>query len=178
MFNAPVIITNIPDIEQIYRVNDAQCEDLDAAIERMDQNLFLDTMNEEVIVRWENILGITPLDDDKVEDRRFRIKSKVMERLPYSFRVISHKLDTLCPNGYVMTISEDRTEIHIRLMLKSKKMIKDVGELMEDILPLNMFFNVTIAWNQHIVYATKKYGELKQYTHKMMREEIMDYYDY
>lgn len=178
MFNAPVIITNIPDIAKIYEINEIQCNDLENAINIMEQNIYLDSMNEDMIARWENMLNITPNTDDTINDRRFRVKTKVMERLPYSFRVITHKLDTLCPDGYVMTISDDRTEIHIRLMLKSKKMVKDVGELMEDILPLNMFFNVTITWNQYIVYAAKRYSELEQYTHKIMREEIMDYYDY
>lgn len=178
MFNAPDIITNIPDIAKIYEINEGQCNDLEISIQSMDQNIFLDSMNEDMIVRWEEMLQITPNTDDTIDDRRFRVKTKVMERLPYSLRVIQQKLDTLCPDGYVMTISEDRTEINIRLMLKSKKMVKDVGELMEEILPLNMIFNVTITWNQYIVYKSQTYGDLTKYTHKTMREEIMDYYDY
>lgn len=178
MFNAPVVFASIPDIAQIYAINDKQCVGLEEDVERMEQNLLLSTMNLEMIERWENILEIVPLDDDTVEDRRFRVISRVMERLPYSIRVLRRRLDNLCPDGYVIVISEDLTEAHIRLMLKSKKMVKDVGELVDAILPLNMIFNVTIAWNQYVVYKSQTYGELVKYTHKTMREDIMEYYNY
>lgn len=174
MFNAPEIITNIPDIAQIYAINDGQCDDLELAIETMDQNIFLDTMNEDMIARWESMLGIVPLDDDTVEDRRFRVKSKVMERLPYSIRVIWHKLDTLCPDGYVMILNDDLTEAQIKLALKSKKMIDDVGDLMEDTLPLNIVFVVSIIWNQYETLTRFTHRQLAHRTHRQIREEVFE----
>lgn len=177
MFNAPDIISNIPDIAQIYKINEAQCNELDAAVEMLNQNIFLDTMNEDMIASWEELLGITPVDNDTVEDRRFRVKSKVMERLPYSIRVIWNKLDTLCPDGYVMTLDDNLIKAHVKLSLKSKKMIEDVKVLLENTLPLNIFFDVSIIWNQYVVYESMTYDDLQKYTHTAMREEVMDYYD-
>lgn len=174
MFNAPDIITMIPDIQMIYDINDPQCEELEEALEIMDQNIFLDQMDETTIARWEKMLGITPLDDDTVEDRRFRVKAKVMEKLPYSFRVIVHRLDTLCPDGYIMTISTDRTSIQIKLVLKSKKMIEDVGDLMEELLPLNMIYDVSIIWNQYQTLARFTHKQLASRTHKQIREEVFE----
>lgn len=174
MFNAPVIITNIPDIAQIYAINDRQCNDLDIAVEVMEQNLYLDTMNEDAISRWEGMLEIIPLDDDKLEDRRFRVKSKVLERLPYSIRVLRRRLDTLCPDGYVMTIDDNRIQISIQLTLKSKKMIQDVEKLLDEILPLNMYFELSILWNQWNTVKAFTYGQLSGRTWRELREEILE----
>ncbi len=170
MFNAPDIFTNIPDIAQMYDINEKQCEALDQAIEEMNANIFLDSMGESMIERWEEMLKISPLDNDSLEDRRFRVKSKVMERLPYSIRVIWQKLDTLCPGGYAMTVSEDRTEVSIKLALTSIKMIEDVGELMEEMLPLNMVFTIEIMFNQYKALSKYTYAELAEFTHGELRE--------
>ena len=99
MFNAPEIFSNIPDIAQIYEINDSQSDELDEALEQLDNNIFLDKMDVETCARWEDILEITSFDDDKIEDRRFRIKLKILEKLPYSYRVIIKRLDFLCPDG-------------------------------------------------------------------------------
>lgn len=174
MFNSPVIFSNIPDIAQIHEINETQSDALEKAIEEMDQNIFLDTMNEHIITRWEAMLGITPLDNDTLDDRRFRVKSKVLEKLPYSIRVIEHKLDTLCPDGYSMTINDDLTEVIIKLSLTSKKMIEDVGVLMEEILPLNMLYNVSIIWNQYGVLSQLTHSQLAESTHQELREEVIE----
>lgn len=174
MFNAPEIITMIPDISRIYSINEKQGADLENAIEKMDKNIFLDQMDIDMIARWERMLKIVPLDDDTVEDRRFRVKAKVMEKLPYSLRVILHKLDILCPEGYVVEISLDRTEMSVKLTLRSKKMIDDVGDMMEEYLPLNMIYKVSIIWNQHQTLARFTHKQLASRTHKQIREEVFE----
>ena len=52
MFNAPEVITMIPDIQKIYDINDSQCEQLEAAVETMDKNIFLDSMDEKTFDIW------------------------------------------------------------------------------------------------------------------------------
>ena len=83
MFNAPEVITMIPDIKKIYDINDTQCEQLEASVETLDKNIFLDTMDESTIERWEKILEIFPFDDDTLNDRRFRVKGKVISEFEF-----------------------------------------------------------------------------------------------
>ena len=174
MFNAPIIFSNIPDIAKIYEINDKQCDDLEKAVDELDGNIFLDYMNEHMISNWENLLNITPLDDDTVDERRFRVKSKVIERLPYSIRMIKRKLDTLCPDGYTLALNDQLTEANIKIALKSSKMIDDVAELMEDMLPLNMIFKVTIIWNQYGTLTQLKHSQLATLTYKEVREVVLE----
>ena len=174
MFNAPEVITMIPDIKKIYDINDTQCEQLEASVETLDKNIFLDTMDEVTIERWEKILEIFPFDDDTLNDRRFRVKGKVMEKLPYSYRVVIHRLDTLAPDGYTFELNENRDELKIKLVIKSKKMIDDVRKLLEDLLPLNIIYDVSILWNQYITISSYTYSQLSNRTYKEVREENLE----
>lgn len=172
MFNAPEIITMIPDIAQIYNVNDAQCDELESAIEELDNNLFLEEMNENMIARWESMLQITALDDDTVEDRRFRIKMKVLENLPYSYNEILRRLHNLCPEGCEFILNEKLIEAQVKLALTSKRMLEDVDKLLADILPLNIAYAVSVIWNQHKTLASFTHKQLSARTHKDIREEV------
>ena len=172
-FDAPEIIRDIPDISQIYDINDDQADELDEAIDHLDDNIFLEDMHEDHIIRWENILNIAPATDDTLEDRRFRVKTKVLERLPYSYRVIMNKLATLVPDGLEVDINEDRTHIDISLALRSAKMLADVDELMESILPLNMTYAVIVLYNLYSIYiGTWTHNEMHVYTHEELRSNV------
>ena len=172
-FDAPGIIENIPDIATIYETNDEQADELDEAIETLDDNIFLEDMHEDHIVRWENILKISPATDDTWDDRRFRVKTKVLERLPYSYRVTINKLETLVPDGLSVVVSDDRLHIDISLALRSVKMLADVNELMEKMLPLNMTFTIIILYNQYSIYINRwTHGQMHAYTHEQLRSNI------
>ena len=172
-FDAPGIIENIPDIATIYETNDEQADELDEAIETLDDNIFLDDMHEDQIVRWENILKISPATDDSWDDRRFRVKTKVLERLPYSYRVIINKLETLVPDGLSVSIDNDRLHLDISLALRSVKMLADVEEMVEKMLPLNMTFTIIILYNQYSIYINRwTHGQLHASTHAHLRSNI------
>lgn len=172
-FDAPGIIENIPDIATIYETNDEQADELDEAIETLDDNIFLDDMHEDQIVRWENILKISPATDDSWDDRRFRVKTKVLERLPYSYRVIINKLETLVPDGLSVSIDNDRLHLDISLALRSVKMLADVEEMVEKMLPLNMTFTIIILYNQYSIYINRwTHGRMHAYTHEQLRSNI------
>jgi hypothetical protein len=175
LFEAPEIFSNIPEIAQIYAINDKQSEDLESAVDRMDQNIFLSTMDEATIARWENILNFIPLDTDTIEDRRFRVKSKVIEKLPYTERVILRKLDTLCPLGYEMIVNDDRTDVLVKLALKSKNTIEDVDKMMDEMLPLNMTYVVMVMFNNYEAISHFTHEELAVFTHENIKENVFTF---
>lgn len=174
LFEAPDIIRNIPDIAEIYRINDKQIDELEQAAEQLDNDILLTTMGEDKVERWEKMLGTTAFDDDTIEDRRFRIQARVTEKLPYSYRIVVRRLNILCPDGYMLDIDDAKTSVIIKLTLKSKKMINDVSKMIDDILPLNMIYKVTILWNQHSMTAHYTHKQLADRKHKQIREEIFE----
>lgn len=170
MFDAPLIFTNIPDIKQMYEINERQCEALDAAVDRMDNNIFLDDMDIETIARWEQMLELVPLSTDTEGDRRFKVKTRLLEKLPYSYRVIVNRLETLCPYGYEITINEDRTSILLKLAIKNKNMLNDAKKFLERILPLNMTYDADLLYTQYYKLEEYTYGQLGAYAHYQIRE--------
>jgi len=173
LFEAPEIIRNIPDIKAIYDMNEKQGENLETEVERMDNNLFLESMDEAMTARWEAMLEITKADNDTLQDRRFRIKSRVLERRPYTEKAIGERLKLLCPDGFSMSVDEKRQQVTIKLALKSQKMVDDVKKYMEDILPLNMTFSIDVLWNQYKILTGKRYADITKYTYGEMREKVI-----
>lgn len=170
MFEAPEVIIQIPDIKQTYEAVDKQMEKLKAAVDQMEDDIFLESMGEEKIKLWEKMLGIKPLDDDTLSDRRFRIQSKVLEKLPYSYRVVIRKLTALAPDG--MKITRSDKNVTVKLAIASKKKIKDVAELLEVTLPLNMNYEIIIMFHTYGFFKEKKmtYGQMKAFTYLALRE--------
>lgn len=170
MFEAPEIIIQIPDIKQVYKAVDKQIEKLTAAVEQMEDDIFLESMGEEKIKLWEKMLRIKPLDDDTLSDRRFRVQSKVLEKLPYSYRVIVRKLTALAPDG--MEITRSDKNVTVKLAIASKKKIKDVAELLEVTLPLNMNYEVIIMFHTYGFFKERKmtYGQMKAFSYLALRE--------
>ena len=94
-------------------------EKLTAAVDQMEKDIFLESMGEEKIKLWEKMLRIKPLDDDTLSDRRFRIQSKVLEKLPYSYRVVIRKLEALAPGG--MEITRTDKNITVKSVLHQRR---------------------------------------------------------
>ena len=102
LFNAPEVFTQIPEIKQIYRMNDRQAAELDRASENLWNDIYLTGMGSEKLLLWEKILGIRPYDTDTMEERHFRVRSRVLEKLPYTYRVVKRKIEELADRKSVV----------------------------------------------------------------------------
>ena len=60
----------------------------------MDNNLFLESMDEAMTARWETMLEITKADNDTLQDRRFHQIQSIGER-PYTEKAIGERLELL-----------------------------------------------------------------------------------
>ena len=175
LFNAPEVFMQIPEIKQIYRMNDRQASGLDKASENLWDDIYLTSMENEKLLRWEKILGIRPADTDSIEERRFRVRSRVLEKLPYSYRVVKRKIEALAPGRISFSVDEKRGHALVKLDLKSKQMFSDAADFIERVLPLNMTYEVRIMYNTWEVVKKsgitwEKAGEM---TWKTIKEEVM-----
>ena len=175
LFDAPQIFMQIPDIKQLYEINDGQERDLDTAVEELENNLFFETMGEENVKKWEALLQSMVPDSDTLDDRRLRVKAKTLEKMPYTYRTLVRRLETLCPDGYkIETFDEENGPyMNIKVALKSKRMIDAVQELLEECLPLNVSINVMIMYNTYEVLEGFAYEELEKFTYEQLREEVL-----
>ena len=162
MFDSPSLIKGIPDIEQIYEINETQGERLDTDLEQLDADMFFDTMSEETTEHWEDFLDLAPAADDNLTTRRFRVKTKATERLPYSVRVFRKRLNDLFGAGnYELTFSDELDHIHLKFGLEYAKAIQDAIELIETITPLNMTYEVEASSERTVKSGVYHVGIIK-----------------
>ena len=87
--------TLLCDTEQreFNRLNTAVDEVLDAQ--------FVSTAGEYAIQRYEKIFGVVPQDTDTLDERRFKVLTRINTQLPFSVRRLRQQLATLCgEDGY------------------------------------------------------------------------------
>lgn len=169
-FEIPDAISQIKDIMAIYNMNDKLSLIPDA--ESLEKDLFTGTATRQGIIRREKLYGITPLDTDTLEDRRFRVLVKENDKIPYTHRTLEKKLAILCgEDGYRLSITEGHVEI--RVALTKKNMLHDVIGLAEKMVPLNMCLTCSLLYNQHKTLGQFTHRQLAAFTHRQIRNEVL-----
>lgn len=159
----PNALKGIPDLEQTYYAIDRQMDKLNGSITQMDEDVFFDNMSEERVKRWEAMLDMTPSADDTIEERRFAIHSRVVDKLPYSYRIIMSDLLALAPDA-TMDIDYSGPHLDVKIALSSQSMIDAVQELLERKLPLNMTYTITVLYNTWSQIEDMTWGQVKTMT--------------
>lgn len=155
--------TEQPEID---RLRDAADAVLDAQ--------FISTAGETAIARYEKIFGITPMDTDTLDERRFKVLAKINAQLPFSVRRLRQQLETLCgADGYKLELDGDRYTLTVKVALTAKRNQQAVEELLADIVPANMVCTTSLLYNQHADLTRFTHAQLAALTHFAIREEVL-----
>ena len=171
----PSILQEIEEFQEMANTENIEFEGLQDAIENLIDDQFIQTATERGIARREKIYKITPFADDSLETRRFRVLARENDKLPYTYRVLENKLNQLCgENGYVMTLNAGEYTLNIKIELVVKRMFDEVDKLVRKMAPSNLVITVELRYNQHLTLAKFTHAQLSQYTHKELREEVIN----
>lgn len=144
------------------------------AIENFYNDMFVDSLTDNGCDRWESILGLNSKDTDSLDDRRFRIKAKLNEQLPYTYNVLKKQLTTLCgDDGYSLAINTATYTITVRVDLTEKEQYDSVATLLDKMLPCNMILDLSLLYNQHLTLANFTHTQLHPYTYDQIRNEVI-----
>lgn len=155
--------TEQPEID---RLRDAADAVLDAQ--------FISTAGETAIARYEKIFGITPMDTDTLDERRFRVLAKINAQLPFSVRRLRQQLATLCgADGYKLELDSGKYTLTVKVALTAKRNQQAVEELLADIVPANMVCTTSLLYNQHVDLTRFTHAQLALLTHFEIREEVL-----
>ena len=137
---------------------------------------FIETLTENGCRRWERILAIAPKGTDSLEVRQFRIKARLNEELPYTWRALVNVLDNLCGKGmYEITLYNNEYRLKILIELTVKKMFDEVKETVKRMIPANLILDVELRYNQHSLFLSVIHRRMSPYTHRELREEVIDF---
>lgn len=125
--------------------------------------------------RWEKLLGIIPKGTETLEERRFKILTRLNERLPYTLPQLKNILETLCSAGnYSAEVMEGTYQLVVKIGLAAKSSFSDVEALLERVVPRNMIVNLLQLYNTYAEIGRFTHGQLAAYTHNQLRNEVMN----
>ena len=145
---------------------------LEAENALVDQFLLEATVNG--VKRWESMLGISPKDTDTLDERRFRILTKLNQELPYTLRKLEQVLTNLCgANGFSIEVTAAEYHIEVKLAVGNHNNYSEVETLLNKMIPANMTQYIRLMYNKYETVAQFAHSRLATYTHKEIRNEVL-----
>lgn len=169
----PSFIQDFHEMKQIMSAEQLEFDGLWGSCGNALDDMFISYATENGVKRWEKIVGITPKDTDTLDERKFRILTKMNQELPYTISKLKESLTVLCgENGFEIDLQPSIYHIKIKLALSNKNNYKDVVDLLVKMIPANLTQEVQIMYNGHEVYETFTHNELASYKHEQLRNEV------
>lgn len=170
----PDILQEIKEFGGIAAAENPELTALWSRLEDVSNDQFVQFATENGVKRWESILKIFPKGTDSLEDRRFRILTRLNEQLPYSYRMLEQQLATLCgEDGYRLQLNREAYELIIRVALSAKSNYADVESMLKRTVPANMVIDLSLIYNQYSALERATYGRLSAYTYNQLRNEVI-----
>lgn len=172
----PEFMRGYLELRELLSAQQKEIQTLENLTEIFKNNQFILTADEQGIQKFETMLEITSLDDDSLENRRFRVLSRWNNSIPYTEQVLRNRLETLCgADGYSLEVRNQEYRLIIRVALKSKKNYKMVEEMLKETVPANMVLDLSLLYNQHKTLKQFTHRQLSAYTGKQIRNEVLIY---
>lgn len=135
---------------------------------------FLSDLTINGVKRWERIMKITPKSSETLEDRRFKIINRYLNKLPYTMTTLKQLLNTLCgENGYKVEYDNLTYTLKIRLELTVKNQLDEVIRNLKYIIPTNIVQDISLLYNQYQTVGKFTYNQLSKFTYAQIREEAI-----
>lgn len=135
----PPAIKQIKEMQQIAKAEDIEFSKLYASIDRVIRNMFIKTADEDGVTRFEHMLGITPKSGQSLDDRKtyilFVANRKEMSLSELKVMLSSYYEKIRLVNDFYnmeMIVEIDAGSVDV----------KTVNEILEEILPLNIYFTI------------------------------------
>lgn len=158
----PLVLREVYEIQLISRIFDKLLSDFEGNKEKLKNELYLSTATGVGLEIWERVLGLS-VTDTSADVRRFKIRSKLLG----DNTSLRTKLDTLIgKDKYRISIDPINCHVIFNLELSAQNLKNAVAELLEKVLPLNLTYEINLAYNKHADLASYQHKELNNYTHK------------
>lgn len=166
----PYVVRDYAEFQGITGAEQPEFENAWAAVDDLLNNQFIKTAGNLGLSRWEKILGISPKGTDTLDDRRFRVLTRLNEELPYTLPQLRVILESLCGAGNYSADVADYTLL-VKVGVAAKKNFQDVQTLLKRVAPVNLVLVVQQLFNIHQVLGGFTHAQLAWYTHSEVRTE-------
>ena len=171
----PDTLKDVLEFQIIMDSGQAAADRFSEAVEDILNDQFVDTATETGVSRYESIFNIIPKDTYTLDERKFTIKVKMIEQLPFTIRMLQRQLAMLCgDNGYSIELDNGKYFVLIKVELIAKNSFNDVVEMVKRVVPANMLTEVRIIYNQHKTLGKFTHRSLSAHTHNEVRNEVLN----
>lgn len=187
----PEVVTNVTDVKAIHDASEVQAETITQDVTDMDSDLFIQTSTENGIAWREKILGITPLDTDTLEERRYRVLTLWYDSTPYTDWKLIRRIKYLCEsttdwqqieNDHALEVTDDAfyylmdyetMTLTVKVALTNKKNFKAIQQFVEKLVPLHICLNVTLLYNKWSDFSALTWSSQSAKTWKQGKEDVL-----
>lgn len=171
----PPFMQEYKELAVIMGTEQTEIDDLWTAAEDALADQFILDATESGVSRWEVMLGISPKGTDTLNERKFRILTKLNQELPYTMRKLEQALTNLCgTDGFSIDLQAANYHVEVKLGLANQNDYQEVVNLLTKMLPANLTQGVQIKYNSNDVLEQFTYSQLAAYTHEQLRNEVFN----
>ncbi len=137
----PPWFRRILDFQALCQTEGVELDALAGAIERVRDNLFVQTMDEGTTAQWEGILRILPSPSDTLEFRRLRVLNRIALRPPFTLTFLYQKMDLLFgPGNWSVAVDYPEYTLYISADAALKDRFTELSALLNIIKPCHIVY--------------------------------------
>lgn len=161
----PEMLKPIKDLKALCNQYGVELERLYSNISEMLNDQFISTASVDIISKWEERLQIVPKATDTLEERRFRVLTKINDKPPYTFKYVENKLAELCGrDNFRLILDPNLYSLSVQLSNDSISNTETIVKWLEQLIPANIIFTVDRYRSRHIELSEFTHAELAAYT--------------
>lgn len=170
----PQFIQEYPEMKHIMSSEEPDVQTLEDTTEQVKDDMFIRSTDEQGIARYEKMLNITPLDDDKLVDRQAKVLSIYNNNTVYTFRGMIERLNMLCGEGnFSAELIPNEYKLRVGIGVGSRKMFNVIEDMLKNMIPANIDWSVSLLYNRHEDLAKYTHEYLAQYTQEQLRNDVI-----
>ena len=171
----PYFMQEYSEMQKIMETEQSEIDLLWNAVEDVFKDQCIQDATENGVSRWEYLLGISPKGTDTLDERKFRILTKLNAELPYTMGRLNQVLTNMCgADGYSLEVKAEEYQILVKLALTNENNYGEVVNILKKMVPANMTQYVQIMYNKNTVLAQFTHEQLSAYTHEQLKREVFE----
>lgn len=169
----PLSLQEYRELAAIMGTEQPEIDSLWNSAEEALENQFVLEATENGVKRWESMLGISPKGTDTLDERKFRILTKMNQELPYTLRKLEYMLTNLCgADGFFIEVFAAEYHVEVKLAVGNHNNYSEVENILNKMIPANMTRHVELMYNTNNILSQFTHAQLAAYTHEQLRNEV------
>lgn len=166
-------VSGIKEVALIWSISEKYLQKLNDEIERLDNDLIVETSDEPSVERRENIYALTPSVEETLDDRKFDILAKMSDPAIYTMRYLQAYLANLIgQENFRLTADAKKMTVALSVTISGKSQEATIKKYMDKIVPLHIRLEFETLYNTwgDIKDHTSSWADLKKHTWQYWKE--------